>query len=201
MTSLTTDLLTIHGAALTAAMTGYIWYSDRSERFEKSFRGLTDTLDSLRRQVTESLAEHLRPVFDNPGSVASVIVDPSGNHFAQSPINPVESEAYREAIMSFVHGKPSSLIDLKSLIQIRDKWLFWARTMSWTILLTLVAEVVLTAGIFIAGKMMSLPIEVNTGIGSLLPTCVSFLSFVGAATRMAVLHDQFVELRKQYGSP
>jgi len=182
-------------------MTGYYWYSDRSTRFEKSLKGFTDTLDELRRQVAVSLAEHLRPVFENAESVKSFILDPSGHNFQQNPINPIGSEAYREAIMSFAQSQAKGIVDLKSLIQIRDKWLFWARVMSWTILLTFAAEGVVTAGIFIVGKMMSWPIEVNNGIGSLLPAFAGFVIFVGSAIRMAVLHDQFVELRKQYASP
>ena len=182
-------------------MTGYYWYSDRSERFEKSLKGFTDTLHELVRQVAVSLAEHLRPVFENAGSVKSFILDPNGNNFQQNPINPVGSEAYREAIMSFAQSHANSIVDLKCLIQMRDKWLFWARVMSWTILLTLAAEGAIAAWILIIGKMMSWPIEVNNGICSLLPAFAGVVILVGAAIRMTVLHDQFVELRKQYANP
>jgi hypothetical protein len=193
--------LTFHGAVLAAAMTGYYWYSDRSERFEKSLKGFTDTLHELVRQVAVSLAEHLRPVFENAGSVKSFILDSNGNNFQQNPINPVGSEAYREAIMSFAQSHANSIVDLKCLIQMRDKWLFWARVMSWTILLTLAAEGAIAAWILIIGKMMSWPIEFNNGICSLLPAFAGFVILVGAAIRMTVLHDQFVELRKQYANP
>jgi hypothetical protein len=43
--------------------------------------------------------------------------------------------------------------------------------------------------------------ERETGIGTLLPPSVGFSIFVGAAIRMTVLHDQFVELRKRYANP
>jgi hypothetical protein len=73
--------------------------------------------------------------------------------------------------------------------------------MSWTILLTLAAEGSIAAWILIIGKMMSWPIEFNNGICSLLPAFAGFVILVGAAIRMTVLHDQFVELRKQYANP
>ena len=199
--SLTTDLLAFHGAVLTAATTGYYWYSDRSERFEKSLKGFTDTLAELTRQVAVNLAENLRPVFENAGSVTSLILDPNGEHFQERPINPVGSEAYREAITNFAQSDAAGIIDLRILIEVRDKWLFWARVMSWTILLSLAVEGVVTTGIFIVGKMMSWPIEISNGIGTLLPPSVGFSIFVGAAIRMTVLHDQFVELRKRYANP
>jgi hypothetical protein len=155
----------------------------------------------MTRQVAVSLEEYLRPVFENAESVKSFILDPSGNNFQQNPINPVGSEAYREAVMSFAQGKAKSIVDLRCLTQARDKWLFWARVMSWTVLLTFTSEGVVAVGIFIVGKMMSLPIEVHNGIGSLFPVFTGFTSFVWAAVRMTLLHDQFVELRKQYANP
>jgi len=182
-------------------MTAYYWYSDRSERFEKSFRGFTDTLAELTRQVAINLAEHLRPVFENAGSVTSLILDSNGEHFQEHPVNPVGSEAYREAVMSFARSEVDGMVDLRSLIQVRDKWLFWARVMSWTILLTLAVEGVVAAGIFIVGRMMSWPIETSSGIRSLFPPLVAFSILVSAAIRMTVLHDQFVELRKRYANP
>jgi uncharacterized protein YaaW (UPF0174 family) len=199
--SQTTDLLAVHGAILTAASAAYYWYSDRSDRFEKSFKGFNDTLAEVTRQVAVNLAEHLRPVFENAGSVTSLILDPSGEHFQEHPINPIGSEAYREAITSFAKSEFDGMVDLKNLIQLRDKWLSWARVMSWTILLALAVEGVVTTGIFIVGKMISWPIEVSSGIRSLFPPLVAFLILVGAAIRMTVLHDRLVELRKRYANP
>jgi len=196
-----TALLTLHCAVLAAAITGHYKYSDRSEHFEKSLKGLGETLAALKRTISSGLAERLRPVFENAQSVTSVLLDASGSQFQESFVNPVGSEAYREALFSFTASDAEPLLALRSLLDSRDRWLFWARVQCWTVLAAIILEGVIAAALFVSEKLLDLRTGFSWGAATLLPTAACFLVFVTAAIRLSLLHDTFVELRKRYASP
>lgn len=186
---------------LAAAVTGYYKYSDRSDHFEKSLKGVTDTIGALKRQVAFGLADRLRPVFENSQSVTSILLDTSGKQFSEAFVNPVGSETYRDTLFSFVQGESEAIADFRRIIESRDKWLFWARVMCWTFLGTFISEVLMFAYLFTSLKLTIIPSDVRIALATLVPTSVCFLCFVTAAVRLSMLHDRFVELRKRYASP
>lgn len=186
---------------LAAAVTGYYKYSDRSDHFEKSLRGLTDTIGALKRQIASGLADRLRPVFENSQSVTSILLDTSGKQFSETFVNPVGSETYRDTVFSFVQGESEAITDYRRIIESRDEWLFWARVMCWTFLGAFISEALMFAYLFASLKLSILPADMRVAVATLAPTGVCFLSFVTAAVRLSVLHDRFVELRKRYASP
>jgi hypothetical protein len=194
-------LLALHGTLLAAAVTGFYKYSDRSDHFEKSLKGLSDTLETLKRQIAVGLADRLRPVFEHPRSVTLVLLDASGAPFQERYVSPDGSETYREALFAFALSHFSALVDLKNLVGIREKWLFWARVLGWTFLLVLISEALLAACFFLSLKLLALQVSSRLAAASLIPAATGFVSFVIAAVRISFLHDHFVELRKRYASP
>lgn len=191
----------MHGAVLAAAVTGYYKYSDRSDHFEKSLKGVTDTIGALKRQIAFGLADRLRPVFENSQSVTSILLDTSGKQFSETYVNPVGSETYRDTVFAFVQGESGAIADYRRIVESRDKWLFWARVMCWTFLGTFVSEALMFAYLFASLKLSILPSDARIALATLVPTSVGFVCFVMAAVRLSMLHDQFVELRKRYASP
>jgi hypothetical protein len=193
--------LTLHATILAAAVTGYYKYSDRSGHFEKSLKGVTDTIEALKRQIASALADHLEPVFKESQSVTSLLIDSSGKQFSETFVNPVGGERYRNAVFSFVQDESQAIADYRRIVEGRDKWLSWARVMCWTFLAALISEALIFAYLFLALKLSILPADVRIALATLAPTGVSFLCFVTAAVRLSLLHDRFVELRKRYASP
>jgi hypothetical protein len=186
---------------LAAAVTGYYKYSDRSDHFEGSLKGVADTIGALRRQIAFGLADRLRPVFENSQSVTSILLDASGRQFSETFVNPVGSEIYRDTVFSFVQSESEAIADYRRVVESRDKWLFWARMMCWTFLGTLISEVVILAYVFASLKLLVIPSNEMVALATLVPTSVCFFFFVTVAIRLSLLHDRFVELRKRYASP
>lgn len=186
---------------LAAAVTGYYKYSDRSDHFEKSLKGLTDTIGALKRQIASGLADRLRPVFENSQSVTSILLDTSGKQFSETFVNPVGSETYRDTLFSFVQSEAEAITDYRRIVESRDKWLFWARVMCWTFLGTVIFEALMVAYLFASLKLSIIPSDMRIALATLVPAGVCFFCFVTAAVRLSMLHDRFVELRKRYASP
>ena len=186
---------------LAAAVTGYYKYSDRSDHFEKSLHGITDTIGSLKRKIAVGLADRLRPVFENSQSVTSILLDTSGKQFSETFVNPVGSETYRDTLFSFVQSESEAIADYRRIVESRDGWLFWARVMCWTFLGTFISEALIFAYLFASLRLSILPSDAAAALATLVPTGVCFFCFVTAAIRLSLLHDRFVELRKRYASP
>lgn len=186
---------------LATALTVHFRYGDRSEQFEKSMKGLSDTLGVMKRLIASGIAERLRPVFENSGSVTSVLFDPAGKQFQENYVSPVGSEVFKDALFAFVQSDTEPLCDYRRLIDVRDRWLFWSRVQSWTCLAALIVECLLTAGLFISVKLLSATIDLRHILWTIAPISFAFILFVGASIRMAFLHDRFVDLRKRYANP
>lgn len=193
--------MVFHGASAAAVATAYYRYVDRSELFEKSMKGLSDTLAALKRLISGGIEDRLRPVFDNSQSVTSMILDPGAKQFQESYVSPVGSEEFRNALFAFVQADASTLCDYRRLADLRDKWLFWSRVQSWTCFVALVVECVTLASLFVFAKVASVSVEFTYGLATLAPISILFTCFTAASARMLVLHDRFVTLRKRYASP
>ncbi len=186
---------------LAAALTGYYKYSDRSDHFEKSLRGIADTIGALKRRIASGLADSLRPIFENSQSVTSILLDTSGKQFSETFVNPVGGEAYRDTLFSFVQSESQAIADYRRIVESRDGWLFWARAMCWIFIGTFISEALIFAYLFASLSLSILPSNAAAASATLIPTGACFFCFVAAAVRLSVLHDRFVELRKRYASP
>jgi type IV secretory pathway VirB2 component (pilin) len=143
-------LLKIHGGIAASAIGAFYFYSDRTEGFVSSLNGTTAVLAELRRRLTGELAEELEPVFENPGSVPSPILMPGEagidrGAYVERAVNPIGSEAYREAVRECLDDHSNSIADYRSLSLACDCWSSWSHKLSW-ILLTLFAwEIIVLA--------------------------------------------------------
>jgi hypothetical protein len=193
--------LVFHGTAAAAAATAYYRYADRSELFEKSLKGFSDTLSALKRLLSVEIEERLKPVLATSSSVKSLLLDTGGKPYQEAYVSPAGSEALWNTLSSFIQADVGPLCDYKWLIELREKWLFWSRLQNWNCLGALVVEVVTLSVLYLVAKVASMPVEPRYALLTVAPIGLLFASFCTAAVRMSVLHDRFVELRKRHANP
>lgn len=184
---------------MAAAFTGHVKFGQRSEFIEKFVNGLRDTLEI---RLTARLADHLLPLFEaDAQSVKTMLLDTSGRGFQESSINPLGSEAYKEAFRTFVKHDSDAILDFRTFIMSLDKWYSWASVQRWVFIAAMVLEGLIAASLFVTTKVFSFQVSSRMALGSLVPTAACFAVFATAAIRLSSLHDQFVELRRRYAGP
>ena len=143
-------LLTVHGTIAASAIAAFYLYSDRTEGFVSSLSGTSAVLSELRRRLTAELAEGLRPVFEDAGSVPSPVLGPDGQSvdrgtYVEQDVNPIGSESFREAMREFLDDHSNSLADYRSLSVACDGWSTWSNRLSWILLGVFAWEIIVLA--------------------------------------------------------
>src|SRR6266852_9727879 len=146
-------ILGCHTSIFVAASAAYYKYGDRTELFNRSLQGTDSAFGRIRQRITVELADALKPIFENPGSVPTPIFAPSGESYIERAVNPVGSELYKEAIRDFLENSGDAIADYRSLLLARRGWCFWARFLSWSLLGLLVLEILLLASIGLLDKV------------------------------------------------
>ncbi len=193
---LTAMMLAGHAAALLPIVAVFFRYTDRTDAFQKSLAGTDSLLRALRQRIAANLAERLKAIFENPGRLASPIVGPRGDSYAERPANIVESEAYREVVKDFVDTDIDVIVAYRAVQAARDSWCRWARVISWAALLLLAWEIVALAVIGFVGKAggVNLPRWLLWGSG--VPTGLGVVVFLVAAALTARRHDDLLDHRR-----
>ena len=97
-----------HGAVLSFSLVGLYRYSDRSSLFTKSLAGTDELLSRMRRYLATAIEDELTPIFDRAESEPQIVLP---DVYTESPVRPVSSDAFREAIRRFVYSDADILID------------------------------------------------------------------------------------------
>jgi hypothetical protein len=199
-----TDLLNaalgFHGAAFVGAATAYYKYGDRSELFSKSLAGTEAALVQMRSHIADELGRVLAPLFASPGTDPYPILDPTGSRYVERPLNPVGSEAYKEAVRDFCETYSVVIVHYRTLHRSCERWLAWARTISWTILLLTVWELVACA---IGGllKLDDWPPSFSVVAASFFPTAVFAACLIVQLFALQYHHDGIMDIRGRYNAP
>ena len=179
-----------HGVILSFSLVGLYRYSDRSSLFTKSLADTDELLSLMRRQVATAIEDELAPVFDRAESEPQ-IVRPAV--YTESPVNPVSSDAFREAVRRFVHSDVAALVDYVRVYRARSAWFFWARLLSWTVLGLSFWEVLCVASLGLTASPFSIEMPEFMASWLFVPTAVLILAFfmcqAGLLHRHDVIHD------------
>ncbi len=189
-----------HGAVFVGSATAFYKYGDRSELFSKSLAGAEAALVQMRSRIADELGRALAPLFTNPGTDPSPILDQTGSRYVERPINPVGSEAYKETVRDFCEGDSIVILHYRSLDRSLARWLWWARWISWTILLLTVWELVACAlgGLLRLGEWSP---ALSIVWASFLPTAILMACFIVQLFALQHHHDGIMEIRGRYSAP
>lgn len=171
------DLLTwtcgIHVAILPFALLGLHRYTDRSSYCSKFLDDTNKFLLQLRSSVTRSLDSFISPVFDRSVSEPRIITT---EFYAERQINPVGSEAYRQALRAFIDSDSGPLADYGFIFRARNRWSKWARVLSWIVLSLALWEAVCAAVFGVLGKLIGVQIPEIIAKSSFAPTAILVFS-------------------------
>ena len=178
--------LGVHGVILTLALAGLYRYGDRGNMFKITLGDTDEMLGRIRLKIAIALEEELVPVFQR-GQSAPRIVSPDG--YSERPIDPVRSDAFREAVHRFIHSETNALVEYRQVYRARNQLCFWARILSWAVLGLSLWEAVCLAVLGIFGKVYSVQMPEAAIGGSLVPTTAMALAFFCCQAGLFRQHD------------
>ena len=193
--------LGIHGSTLLVAVGAYYKYGDRSEMFERSLAGTDNALRRLRRDLADRLAARLERIFAASVSVPSPLVDANGVSYKERPVNPVQSESYREGFREFIESNAQVILDYRSLLMCRDRWCRHAKLLSWAVLLLFVWQALTLAVLAIGVKLAGLALPDWAVKASVIPTIILTILCVAQVPFLLWFHDHILDSRKKYDAP
>ena len=178
--------LSVHGIVLPLSMAGLYRYSDRSNMFAKSLGDTDELLRRMRRGVSTAIQDELAPVIRRAGG-EPVIVAPSG--YVERAVDPIPSDAFREAVLRFLHANGGALVDYGQVHRARNKWAWWARALSWTVLCLAAWEAFCLMGLGFVGSLLRVPIPEVVITWSLTPTALLVVAFFCCQAALLRQHD------------
>lgn len=196
---LVTVILSIHGPILLGTLAAYYKYGDRTEIFTRSLQGTDDLLRKMRESLAALLEQRLDPVFRNPGSVPSPIIDPHGDTYIERPINPVGSEQYREALRDFVDAEATRIVDYRSAYEAGMQWCKWSKRLSWALLFFWIYQGAAAGIVIVFDVACSIKIPEFFLLGSIAPTGLLFVFVAVAASMCQWHHTKICDLRLEHG--
>ena len=194
-----TDLLSwvlgVHAVVLSLSLTGLYRYSDRSTLFARALGDSDALLLRVRRRVATALEDELRPVIERAGGEA-LIVSPTG--YAERPIDAVSGDSFREAIHRFLHTDATAIVDYGRLYNARNKWCFWARALSWTVLGLSCWEALCLFVLGLLGMFFNVAIPDSIAASSLGPTAFLTAAFFSCHAGLLRQHDVIHDNKSRY---
>ncbi len=200
---LVTRLLTAHGAVLLVVVAAYYKYGDRSDYLMKSLQGIDALLSKMRRRLTGELGAHLAPMIKaaQAGAAVSPLVGPRGETYREEPAALTESEAFKDSLQKFVEGNAAIILDYRVVFAARQRWCFWARALSWCLLIGLVWLIPATGFMFVLERCLDTPLaDWQLGVIATL-SGLTVASVLATLPFQLIAHDKIIHFRVQYDSP
>jgi hypothetical protein len=191
-------LLKIHASILGGALVLFYTYSDRTDGFASSLKGVSAVLAELRRRIMNELDGRLSPIFKNAGAVPSPLLGPDGDTYYENPINPFGNEAYREAIREFIEDNSILLADYRSLSASSHAWCFWANKLNWFILFLFIWQVI-TVFVTLCVKLKDVPFSEYIMVALVVPTLGLALACLLAVVGRYIYFTRLTRFRMRYG--
>jgi len=134
--------VSVHVGVLLGALAAWYKYGDRSEVLSKSLQGTEATLSRLRIIISDELMTGIKGTLSTMPANPELILGPDGKNpvYSERVTNFLESERFREAVRDFVDRRADCVSDYRALTRARTNWCFWARVLSWSILLLIVVQ-------------------------------------------------------------
>lgn len=198
--------LGVHGTLAVLSLGGYYKCGDRTEAYSKIAGELEQLLDSLRVRICGQLERELEPVFERaPGNprfsrqreFGPQLLLPNG--YSEQAASPVGSDAYREAIRSFLASGGGDLLDSHwGLRRAVHRWCDAAKALSWVLLGGLAWELICCGALGLLSKLIGVGLPSWFNGWSFLPTALCAFAFIAALASALWNHDIIMNHRRQY---
>lgn len=193
--------LSVHVAVLFGALAAWYKYGDRSDVLAKSLEGTETVLSRLRMMISDELLQAIKTVLSTVPTNPQAILGPDGKNpiYSEKVSNFLESEAFRQAIRDFVDLKADMISDYRVLMRARTTWCFWARILSWSILVLIVLQMLFLTGHGFIDKILGSPLP-NWCIHGSLTITVFVVLFVFCLPFPLLLrsHDTIIQQKVKY---
>ncbi len=196
---LISNFLTLHVAVGGTALAVFYYYSDRSDSTIGPLNATSNVLGELRRRISNDLQTRLEPIFQSPGSVPTPLITLEGGSYIEKPVNPINSEAFRECVREFLDSSADNLDDYRQLSCARRRWCRWSICLSWLLISLLVWQGVVLVLLYLDKSgfysLFNMTIYVASTITlSLVLTCVACVAlrlfYFGTISGLRLKHGQ-----------
>lgn len=184
-----------HVGVLSLALIAFYKYGDRTEIFSKALADTDSLLASMRKRVVTAFEEGLSDTFYRAGS-DPILVSP--DFYTERPVNPVGSDDFRQSLRRIIDGNADILVDYMRTSRARKLWSFWARILSWTVLIAAIWQVICIAGLGLGVKLLAFNVPVYLVKWSFGPTAVFVCLFFVCQGAMLWQHDVIQESKSKY---
>jgi hypothetical protein len=141
--------ISFHATVLIASLAAWYKYGDRTDVFAKSLTGTDFVLSRLRMMISDDLKATIKEYLSTVTySTTSSLVGLDGKTpiYSEKIALSLDSEDFRDCVRDFMNRTVvDSLSDYRVLKQARENWCFWARILSWLILLSIILQVLFLA--------------------------------------------------------
>ena len=143
-------LLYVNGAVATTAV-GFFLYSDRTDGIIGALKGTETTRTEMRRRIVNDLGDALKPIFLDPFEPSLILGTDGGpidrSSYSERATNPIDSEAFKEAIKDFVDDSHNAITDYRSLSLACAGWCYWSGLASRLLFLLILWQAVCLAAV------------------------------------------------------
>ena len=191
-------LLLIHGSVLTAAVAELVhclWTSEANTTRTHA----NEAIESLRFRLIEELRILLRPVFRDTSVVRVCdIVDERGDPWKTETGDPEKTEAFRNAVSSFINAERETVADYVTLRNSKARWLFCTTGIGYLVFAATVWQVIAFLGIGIPAKVWNITPNMVWVTISVVPTVLFVLAYLVMAGMRMWLGNLIVKTSGRY---
>lgn len=194
--------LSIHGAVFVGSLAAFYKYGDRTDVFAKSLAGTDSALSRIRKMISDELLTTVRECLHKKTPNLQPILGPDGTTYGYSEktADLLESEAFRP-VRHFIDLRTDSISDYHILIRARENWCFWARMLSWSILLSIILQLVFLVIHGLVDHVLGYPLPDWSIFATLIISAVVVLVVLGLFVFLLKNHDVILQQKVKYDAP
>jgi hypothetical protein len=170
---LISNFLTLHVAIGGTALAVFYYYSDRSDSTIGPLNSTSTVLGELRRQISNDLQTRLEPIFQSPGSVPTPLITLDGGSYIEKPVNPINSEAFRECIRDFLDSSADYVDEYRQLLAARRNWCRWSIYLSWLLIALLVWQGIVLVTLWLDKAEFYSLLDLTVYVASVISLCLA----------------------------
>jgi len=196
--------LYVHGAVLLGSLAAFYKYGDRTDILAKSLAGIDSVLSKLRMLISDELLTTIKKGLSTVPTNPQPLLGPDGKSFVytEKAVNFLESDSFRQVVRDFIDRRAERISDYQALMRARSKWCLWARVLSWSILLSIILQIVflVTHGFvdYLLGHSLSnWTIHATLAISGFIVLLVFSLPF----PILLRTHDVILQYKVKYDAP
>lgn len=123
---------TVHGAVFAGGLFAYYQFYKSIETSYEIGKGFDDSVDGMRRSLTKSLTEELRPILK--GGPIEIVFSGTIEAYSERPSSsPLQSEEYQTAVGKFIATHHAAILDYQIIRDFCRRHSLWLHRTIWVI--------------------------------------------------------------------